>query len=141
VEHGIVYVGSYDHNIYALDAFTGAKIWSFATGNDIYSSTAVANGVVYVGSLDGNLYALNAVTGKKLWSYVTGDRVWSSPTVVNGVVYAGSDDGNIYAFRPTAEAKVSAEKQRAGQPELRTLHPDLNLKMSQPGAPSSSPKL
>jgi outer membrane protein assembly factor BamB len=134
VANGVVYVGSYDHNIYALDAFTGAKIWSSATGNDIYSSPAVANGVVYVGSLDGNLYALNAVTGEKLWSYVTGDRVWSSPTVVNGVVYAGSDDGNIYAFRPTAEAKVNAEKRRVSKrPDLSTFRPDFSLKVSQPG--------
>jgi len=135
VANGVVYVGSYDHNIYALDALTGAKLWSYATGNSIYSSPAVANGVVYVGSLDGNLYALNAVTGKMLWSYVTGDRVWSSPTVVNGAAYVGSDDGNIHAFRPTPEAKFSVGKQQAGKrPDLRTLRPDFNLKMSKVAA-------
>ena len=29
--------------------------WSYATGNRVYSSPAVANGVVYVGSFDNNV--------------------------------------------------------------------------------------
>ena len=73
VANGVVYVGSDDDNVYALNASTGAKLWSYATGGAVYSSPAVANGVVYVGSDDGNVYALNASTGAKLWSYATGD--------------------------------------------------------------------
>jgi len=49
-------VGSGDHNIYALDAGTGAKVWSYMTGNSL-GSPAVANGVVYVGSGDHSIYA------------------------------------------------------------------------------------
>src|SRR5215471_1523390 len=32
VANGVVYIGSGDHNIYALNASTGAKLWSFTTG-------------------------------------------------------------------------------------------------------------
>ena len=39
-----------DGNVYALDAATGAKLWSYTTGEEVESSPAVANGVVYVGS-------------------------------------------------------------------------------------------
>ena len=39
-----------DDNVYALNASTGAKLWSYTTGGDMDSSPAVANGVVYVGS-------------------------------------------------------------------------------------------
>jgi outer membrane protein assembly factor BamB len=52
-----VYVGSYDSNVYALNASTGALLWSFATGGNVISSPAVVNGVVYVGSGDHTLYA------------------------------------------------------------------------------------
>ena len=48
------------YDVYALKASTGALLWSYATGNGVYSSPAVANGVVYIGSDDGNVYALNA---------------------------------------------------------------------------------
>ena len=73
VANGVVYFGSDDNNVYALNANTGAKLWSYATGSlAVASSPAVANGVVYVGSDDHNVYALNASTGAKLWSYTTG---------------------------------------------------------------------
>ena len=82
--NGIVYIGSGDHNVYALNVDTGAKIWSYTTGSIVWSSPAVANGVVYVGSLDHNVYALDARTGAKIWSYTTGNWVLSSPSVPNG---------------------------------------------------------
>ena len=49
VANGVVYVGS-DDNVYALNARTGALLWSYTTGEYVVSSPAVANGVVYVGS-------------------------------------------------------------------------------------------
>src|SRR5690349_16595963 len=38
VAGGVVYVGSHDNNLYAFDAKTGKKLWSYVTGNPIYSS-------------------------------------------------------------------------------------------------------
>ena len=55
--HGIVYVGSEDDKVYALNATTGATLWTATTGGGVQSSPAVANGVVYVDSNDGNVYA------------------------------------------------------------------------------------
>jgi outer membrane protein assembly factor BamB len=92
-------VGSWDGNVYAINATTGTELWNYTTGNEMFSSPAVANGVVYVGSFDNNVYALNATTGANVWSYNTGSRVFSSPAVVNGVVYVGSFDNNkVYAI-------------------------------------------
>ena len=65
VANGIVYVGSLDHNVYALNANTGTKVWSYTTGYWVVSSPAVANGIVYVGSNDHNVYALNAKPGRR----------------------------------------------------------------------------
>ncbi len=48
--NGVVYVGSSDDNVYALNASTGALLWKYTTGNYVDSSPAVANGVVYIGS-------------------------------------------------------------------------------------------
>ncbi|TMK76311.1 MAG: hypothetical protein E6G47_13360, partial [Actinobacteria bacterium] len=99
VVNGTVYVGSYDHKIYAFDASTGATKWTYATGDAVESSPAIVNGILYVGSDDHYLYALNAASGALVWKAATGDRIAEdSPAVANGIVYIGSYDGNFYAF-------------------------------------------
>jgi outer membrane protein assembly factor BamB len=82
--------------------------WSYATGNGIHSSPAIANGVVYIGSTsstytNGYLHAIDAMTGTLKWSYASrnggGDSYpSSSPALANGIVYVGSGDGVVYAF-------------------------------------------
>lgn len=98
VVNGVVYVGSGDGNIYALDVLTGTKIWNYTTGGVVYSSPAVANDIVFVGSNDTNVYALDGATGAKIWNYSTWWGVWSSPAIVDGVVYVGGMDGLMYAL-------------------------------------------
>lgn len=87
VANGVVYVGSVDDNLYALNATTGALQWTYATNYWDLSSPTVANGVVYVDS--DALYALNASTGALLWSFTGGNAAGYSVAVANGVVYAG----------------------------------------------------
>lgn len=92
---------SSNRNVYALNAKTGAKQWSYLTGsaNDFGTSPAVANGVVYVSTqFSRNLITLNAWTGQKLWGRTGDQTLDSSPTVVNGMIYVGSQDHKVYAF-------------------------------------------
>jgi outer membrane protein assembly factor BamB len=63
---GIVYFGSEDSVVYALNATNGMQLWNFTTGGGVDSSPAVSNGKVFFGSYDGNLYALDALTGAKI---------------------------------------------------------------------------
>ena len=97
VVDGIVYVGSRDGYIYALDAVTGEKIWAFKTESWVESSPVVVGGVVYCGSNDGTLYALDAKNGAKSWAFATPYSIRSTPAVADGVVYIGCDDYDIYA--------------------------------------------
>ncbi len=113
VSNGVLYIGggSNGYSVYALDAHTGAQLWTYATDGYVESSPAVANGVVYVGSDDKNVYALDAHTGAKLWSYTTRGYVESSPAVANGVVYigvvsVGSRGDNVYAFNASTGTKL-----------------------------------
>ena len=57
---GVVYVGSHDDWVYALDAATSELRWRYQTGDEIRSSPTVSDGIVYVGSRDGHVYALRA---------------------------------------------------------------------------------
>ena len=68
-----VFVGSYDKNIYGLDAVTGHKQWRFTTGGGVYSAPALWRGdgqsgaILYVASSDRLLYALDADLGRRRW--------------------------------------------------------------------------
>ncbi|MFI6724967.1 PQQ-binding-like beta-propeller repeat protein [Streptomyces atratus] len=87
VVDGVVYIGSTDGSVYALDAATGKKKWAYATGDKVEGTPAVVDGVVYIGSTDGSVYALDAATGERKWAYATGDKFEAVPTAVDGVVY------------------------------------------------------
>jgi glucose dehydrogenase len=63
VSAGLVYFGSGDSNVYALDAATGRLKWKFKTGDVVHSSPAIADGTVFIGSWDAYLYALDATNG------------------------------------------------------------------------------
>jgi len=89
VVDGVVYFGSNDHRVRAVNASTGDIMWSYLTGNSVESSCTVTYGIVYFGSHDHNVYALDALTGDKVWNFTTKGEVYSTPAVVDGVVYVG----------------------------------------------------
>jgi outer membrane protein assembly factor BamB len=80
VVDGVVYIGSWDRRIYAIDAATGTILWSTLTDEIHEDAPAVANGIVYSHSNAGTLYAMDAATGDVLWTADPGHAV-SSPTV------------------------------------------------------------
>jgi outer membrane protein assembly factor BamB len=102
VYDGIIYFGCWDSKLYALDAATGAIIWSYQTGLDpanhgmegIQSSPTIIDTVVVFGSRDANVYALHAKTGRKIWSTSFGDT-WmpSSFAYYNKTLFTGSSEG------------------------------------------------
>jgi eukaryotic-like serine/threonine-protein kinase len=102
----VVYVGSGDGHLYAVDLATGTELWRYLTGGAVDSSPAVADGVVYVLSRDGYLHAVDAAAGTPRWSFQTeGEQVldfWdfylSDPLVYDGRVVFGSGDGSVYAL-------------------------------------------
>lgn len=95
---GIVYIGSTDTYLYALDAQTGTLKWKQKLGL-MLSSVAVANRVVYIGSEYGTLYALDAKTGLLKWSYsIVGGGLPAAPVVVGGVAYFDSGNFQMYAL-------------------------------------------
>jgi outer membrane protein assembly factor BamB len=101
VVDGIAYFGSALGSVFAIDAATGAQLWSAPISADnAASSPAVANGVVYING--DKLFAFDAKTGAQLWSSSILDGT-SSPAVVGGVVYC-SGAASVAAFNATTGA-------------------------------------
>lgn len=99
VENGVVYQGSLDHNMYALDAASGKELWRFAQSTSpIVSQPSLNNGALYFGSFDNEFYALDAKTGKLKWKTKVDGWVYGSSLVANGAIYFGDTKGKFYAL-------------------------------------------
>jgi len=94
---GLIYFGSNDKHLYAVDINTGEEKWKFETGDGGTHGLTGSGDIVYFGSDDYHLYALDAKTGEEKWKFKTGSCVYSSPAVLDGVVYFGSYDSHLYA--------------------------------------------
>jgi outer membrane protein assembly factor BamB len=103
--NGIVYFGSDDGKVYAVDALMGEEIWNFSTGNLVLSTPAIHDGTLYIGSSDGYLYVLDAATGSEKWNFrIEGEfgEIKSSPVIEHNLVFFGATDFNIYAVNLTS---------------------------------------
>jgi outer membrane protein assembly factor BamB len=94
----VLYFGSWDRKLYALDAKTHRVKWTFSTGDKIKGGPAYANGTIYFGSYDRKVYALDARTGRQRWSAKGAGTFYATPAVAYGRVFIGSTDGRVYAF-------------------------------------------
>lgn len=110
IHKGVVYFGSWDSNLYAVDVKTGNTRWKFKTEGEVPFSPAIYKGKAYFTSTDGRLYVLDIKLGKRIWEFKLENlvKVSTSPVIVNGVIYFGSRDGNLYAV----ETKTGKEKWR-----------------------------
>lgn len=95
---GIVFVGSVDWNVYALDAKSGWIIWRTRLGKATISTPSLLETYLFTGSTDGNIYCLDARSGREVWHYGTDHQVTGSPMVYKDSVYCGSVDGYLYCL-------------------------------------------
>jgi eukaryotic-like serine/threonine-protein kinase len=101
--NSIVYFGSSDGNVYALEAKEGELKWKFKSNGSIHTSPALYNNTIYIGNWSGWFYAIDAQTGNEKWKFKTGEQqamtgIQASATVANGSVYFGARDAHMYAL-------------------------------------------
>lgn len=100
VDGRLVYLGSWDHHLYALDAGTGEVLWRYDAGAAVTSPAAASDGLVLIGTLDGAVHAVDAVDAHRpvrRWTFRT-EKAVHAVAVDKGVAYVGSDDHRLYAI-------------------------------------------
>jgi outer membrane protein assembly factor BamB len=102
---GLVYFGSHDGIIRAVDIESGAVRWQHQTAGEVLSSGTLARRkgqpqrqVLVIGSSDSQIYWLDAATGDVLHRHETRGAVTSVPTVRDGRIYVSGNDGFLYVF-------------------------------------------
>lgn len=96
IAHGVLYIGSTDGKLYALDAKEWGIKWVFDAGDAIRYSAAVFGGRVYFSARNNKVYALAAKTGEKLWEFKSKNWMDAPPIVADNTVYVGAFPSRIY---------------------------------------------
>lgn len=75
----LVFIGAYEHNLYAIDSKTGKVVWRYTAGEGIYAAPAIAEvggrTLVFFAAGDRTVYAVDARSGELVWSREV--RPWS----------------------------------------------------------------
>lgn len=114
-----------DASVYAIDAVTGAKVWSFktlpkpgSTDIDVGGGVTVsppgtngfADGVAYVGGKDGYEYALDLTTGALIWDFnffaASGTAETKSTAALVGNTLVFGETTGAYALNATTGAVI-----------------------------------
>ena len=109
IANGVAYVGGFDHKIHAVNALTGAGIWTFEAGAGFQTSPLVVADLVLAGNRDGYFYAVHAAganAGQLAWKYKTGGPILYSAAYKDGVVFFAANDSHAYALNATTGALV-----------------------------------
>ncbi len=94
---GMVFVGSTDGYLYAVNATTGSKLWEFWVGTDVNSPT-VAHGKVFITSKSGNVFAVDMQTGLEVWSESLGEEAGFGAPLVVGTRVLVNGNQTVFAF-------------------------------------------
>jgi outer membrane protein assembly factor BamB len=119
VVNGVIYVGTSDgtaadqSHIYALDAHTGAILWSHSF-NFRVAVNVIDHGTIYASSFK-MLLTLNASDGKPGWTSkaLPSDQYFSSLQLVDGVLYASSSGGSQYCYEYAYDPTVGKQLWRS----------------------------
>jgi outer membrane protein assembly factor BamB len=119
----MVFVGSQDGYLYALNETTGEKLWGYAaklwsydgygyTLGGYVGSAAIANGRVYFAAENENssrftnIYALDEATGAKIWVYQMGGFINTAVVVAGDEVFLTGNDRYIYALNAETGCEI-----------------------------------
>ena len=148
VDNGVMFLTSEWSIVYAINAETGKKIWSYdplvprswgrkACCDVVNRGVAVWKGNVFFASLDGRLIKLNAKTGELIWeinTLIDRDKdytITGAPRVANDKVFIGNG-GAEYGVRGYVSAYDTSNGDLIwrfytvpGDPSLPFEHPEL----------------
>jgi len=103
-DNGRIYATNGAGDASAIDARTGAVLWTVRPGAPLRGAPTVANNNVYVVTQDNQLFALNPADGSVRWTgagavEIAGVLGAASPAAAQGTVVAGFSSGELNAYR------------------------------------------
>jgi outer membrane protein assembly factor BamB len=94
----MLFVGSLDNQMNALDAASGDFVWTYDTDQSVWGTSVISDGKLVFSDSDGNIYGASAENGEPLWqTQISGEVVGGVSLIGDGFVVA-TKEGNVQAF-------------------------------------------
>jgi outer membrane protein assembly factor BamB len=96
-----LYVSDSERGVLALNAGSGAIIWSNAEAGGVSSSPGVDRDLVVAGTLEGDVIAMTPSDGATRWKVRVTSEVIARPAVSGTMVVVRSNDGRVFGLDPS----------------------------------------
>jgi outer membrane protein assembly factor BamB len=100
-----VYIGSYDGNLYALNARSGAVRWSKPTGGRISGGIQIIGDLVFYSTLEKKTAALSVRSGRTIWSVPKGQF---NPAISDGKLLFVVGLTSMFAYETKTAGKLNS---------------------------------
>jgi len=111
LEDGILYVGTVDGVLYAIDVESHSVLWQFKEEDEfasIWGTPVLTSDAIFFGDESGNLYALDKADGSTLWPspFAAGSSLISGGVAVDDKAVFAASDGKIFSIDSSKEPKT-----------------------------------
>lgn len=125
LEDGVIYVATIEGKLYALDANSGAILWSFNNGGDlgsIWGTPVLDETIIFFADINGNVYTVEKETGKQHWPSpfsAGGKIVGGGALTADGIIFA-TDAGKLFRINSEKEPKTISSYENAIYSSIKT---------------------
>lgn len=98
LSNNLVYIGSEDKRVYAIDKLNGELQWSLKLDDVVAASPSVSGLTVVVGTVSGMVYGIHRTEGRELWHVDLGSPVSTPACISQTTAILGTFGGRLYAM-------------------------------------------
>jgi serine/threonine protein kinase len=102
IHNGMVYVGSRNHYLYALDAQSQRELWRYNAGAPLRSTPTLHGDTLFFGDDNGTMHAVQSVGGTARWRVPLRGKIFASAAAGAGLIISATQAGRIVALNPTS---------------------------------------
>ncbi|HEY7122793.1 MAG TPA: PQQ-binding-like beta-propeller repeat protein [Ktedonobacterales bacterium] len=99
---GIIYVGSRDQHLYALDARAKNELWSYKADGPVRSTPTLHGDTLFFGDDDGTFHAVQSAGGQGRWRAPLYGKCFASAAAGGGLIIVATQSGRVVALAPTS---------------------------------------
>ncbi len=94
----LVYIGSEDKRVYAIDKYTGQLEWSLKLDDVVATSPSVSGKTLVIGTEAGTVYGIHRNEGEELWQVDVGSPISTAACISGSTAMVGTYGGRLHGI-------------------------------------------